>query len=196
MTTAESTEATGEDVVKWYTRARRFPKLVGRTHDGLRLPGGPYTITQIVGGIGFFLLAAKTMGLWGQWGFIGNLLLLFASSYGVMWSLGRLPLGARNPLAVLWGLCNSAASPRGGRYRGHSVRLPPTTRCRGRVVVMLTDPSHLRTGTPTSAADPEAHPLTPSPSERIEQEPRPSEPVVLTGLQELMARSTRPERTQ
>ena len=37
--------------LKWYTRARKFPQLIGRTPDGTRIPGGPYTYTQVAAGV-------------------------------------------------------------------------------------------------------------------------------------------------
>jgi len=36
-----STREDHHEVVKWYTRARRFPQLIGKTPDGARLWGGP-----------------------------------------------------------------------------------------------------------------------------------------------------------
>ena len=34
------------EVARFYTRSRRFPKFIGRLHDGTKIPGGPYTLTQ------------------------------------------------------------------------------------------------------------------------------------------------------
>ena len=71
------------EVVKWYTRARRFPQLIGRTPDGARIWGGPYTYTQFFGGVAVLVVGAKTVGVWGQFGVIGNALLLLAVAYTV-----------------------------------------------------------------------------------------------------------------
>lgn len=52
------------EVVKWYTKARRFPQLLGRAPDGTRIPFGPYTMTQAIGA-GAVIFAAKVLsGLW------------------------------------------------------------------------------------------------------------------------------------
>ena len=39
-------QSTSREVVKNYTRARKFPQLLGMTPDGKKLPGGPYSYTQ------------------------------------------------------------------------------------------------------------------------------------------------------
>ena len=88
------------EVVKWYTRARRFPQLIGKTPDGARIWGGPYTYTQLVGAVTVLVVGAKTVGVWGQFGLVGNALILLAIAYGTALMLGRLPVGSRNPMAV------------------------------------------------------------------------------------------------
>ena len=78
------------EVVRWYTRARKFPQLLGHT-DGAKIPGGPYTHTQVIGGAVVLVLGAKTMRWWGHAGFIGNVLLLGGATAVVVFGLGRLP---------------------------------------------------------------------------------------------------------
>lgn len=46
---AELTEM-GYRVVRVYTLAMRFPRMVGKGFNGERLPGGPFTVPQFVGG--------------------------------------------------------------------------------------------------------------------------------------------------
>ena len=52
--------------MKWYTRARKFPQLIGRTPDGTRIPGGPYTYLQVAAGVGMAAVLAATTGLWAR----------------------------------------------------------------------------------------------------------------------------------
>jgi hypothetical protein len=59
-----------------WTRALRFPKVIGRLPGMRRLWGGPYTYAQLlVGGLTLFTLA-KTPGLWAHFGRAGNALVL------------------------------------------------------------------------------------------------------------------------
>ncbi len=37
-----------QETARFYTKSRRFPKMIGRMTDGSRIPGGPYTLTQTV----------------------------------------------------------------------------------------------------------------------------------------------------
>ena len=67
-----STREDQHEVVKWYTRARRFPQLIGKTPDGARLWGGPYTYTQVIVAAVVIVVGIQTAGLWGQFGLIGN----------------------------------------------------------------------------------------------------------------------------
>ncbi len=131
---------TGE-IVKWYTRARRFPQLIGKTPDGATIWGGPYTYTQVIGGAAFFVALAKTTWIWGSFGFIGNTLILFAATAGLVVLLGRLPLGSRSPLSIAAGILRAYSTTGHGRYAGAPIRIRPPQRIRGRLQVLENTPS-------------------------------------------------------
>lgn len=144
------------DVVRWYTRARRFPQLIGRTPDGARLWGGPYTITQAVGAGVTLVVGLNTMWLWAGFGFVGNLLVLGVVTYGVVLALGRIPVGSRSPLSVLAGVYKAIAAPSHGRLAGRPVRIRRPHRLQHAVVIRH-EPA--RMGAAPIAAD-----LAPEPS--------------------------------
>ncbi|MGB8385335.1 MAG: hypothetical protein WCG47_29525, partial [Dermatophilaceae bacterium] len=123
------------EVVKWYTHARRFPQLIGKTPDGARIWGGPYTYTQFFGAVAVLVVGAKTVGLWGQLGVIGNAVLLLGAAYATAVLLGRLPIGSRNPLAVTAGVLRAVSCPPAGRIAGRPVQLRRPHRARARVVI-------------------------------------------------------------
>lgn len=123
------------EVVKWYTHARRFPQLIGKTPDGARIWGGPYTYTQFFGAVAVLVVGAKTVGLWGQLGVIGNAVLLLGAAYATAVLLGRLPIGSRNPLAVTAGVLRAVSCPPAGRIAGRPVQLHRPHRARARVVI-------------------------------------------------------------
>src|SRR5450759_686655 len=56
--------APAPEVVKYYTRARKFPQLIGRTPDGAKIWGGPYTFTQAISAGVVLFVGVNTMGLW------------------------------------------------------------------------------------------------------------------------------------
>ncbi len=121
---------------RWYTHVRRFPTLIGRTSDGKRIPGGPYTPTQLVVGAGVAWLASQTTGLWAQFGRVGNLV-AFAVIVGVpVIALGKAPLGNRNPFRILLGVGAALRSPAWGAYRGERMRPPKPQRVRAAVVAV------------------------------------------------------------
>lgn len=126
------------EVVKWYTRARKFPQLIGRTHDGTRIPGGPYTYTQFIGGFACLLVGTNTIGWWGRFGTISNIGLLGIVTYATVWLLGRAPIGARNPLSVATAYVRALTRPRIGTVRGHPPRPRRPRRLRHRVVISAT----------------------------------------------------------
>lgn len=116
-------EEHGVERVKWFTVARRFPQLIGRTPDGTRIPGGPYTVTQALGGIAVVVVGYMSMGVWAHFGGLGNFAVLFAVAGGAVFGLGRIPLGARNPFAIGVGVVRAVSAPKLGRVRGRSVRI-------------------------------------------------------------------------
>jgi len=139
----------GPEIVKWYTRARHFPQLIGKTPDGATIWGGPYTYTQVIGGVLFVIVGSKTTDLWGQFGLIGNALILAGSAYGLVLLLGRLPLGSRNPMSVGAGVLRAFSSPAQGHLAGGPVRIRRPHRARARLVIGPT-PSSCRLATPAS----------------------------------------------
>lgn len=169
------------EVVKWYTRARRFPQLIGKTHDGTPLWGGPYTYTQVIVGVGMLIAGAKTTFLWGHFGLIGNALLLLATTYGVVLLVGRMPIGSRNPLSVGAGALKAWSSPPLGRQAGTPVRARRPTRVTRSVLTVTACP------TIPEVKAPPAPPTTPEPP-TSSPPPVPTAPA-LTGVQKLLATS-------
>jgi hypothetical protein len=88
----DRTEAPVE-VVKWYTHVRKFPALIGRTSDGTRIPGGPYTPTQLVVGAVLAWVASQTSWAWAHFGRVGNVVVLLVLVGGPVFVLGRAPIG-------------------------------------------------------------------------------------------------------
>lgn len=129
------------EVVKWYTRARRFPQLIGKTPDGATIWGGPYTYTQVIAGVAFIVIGSKTTWLWGHFGLIGNALILLGCAYGLVVLLGRLPIGSRNPIAVGSGAIRALSSPTQGHLGGAKVRIRRPRPSRSRLVINHNAPS-------------------------------------------------------
>ncbi len=142
---------TGPEITKWYTHARKFPTLIGKTHKGGQILGGPYTPTQLVVGALMAYTATKTTGVWAHFGRIGNAALCLGVIAGTVFALGKLPIGSRNPLRIVLGGIHAVTSPRDGRYRGAPGRAPKTTTVRVRAAIDHRQP-----------AAPRPHPTAPS----------------------------------
>ena len=191
------------EVVKWYTRARRFPQLIGKTPDGAKLWGGPYTYTQVVGAAIVLVVGVDSVGLWGQFGLIANAVILLSSAYGTAVLLGRLPVGSRNPLSVGSGLIRALSSPTHGNFAGRSVRIRRPHRVQTRLIISHVAP-HLfdvrrSSNAPATAAPvepqqlrhhrPRRRPLAaPSPAARRTAQP------ALTAVQLLLASTGAPSQ--
>ena len=190
-------EATAVEKVKWYTLARRFPQLIGRTPDGARIPGGPYTVTQAVGGMGILAVGYYSMGLWASFGTFGNFAALILVTGAAIIGLGRIPLGARNPVSIGIGAARAASAPRAGRLRGKAVRIRAPHQVRHRIVVCRLIPTGDPTAIPTPVTTsttappppaPEPRAATPRAAVRPRRPTQTSSPVPqLTGVQALMA---------
>lgn len=195
------------DVVKWYTRARKFPQLIGKTPDGTKIWGGPYTVTQLVGGGTVAFVGLRTMWLWADFGLVGNFLILGLVAYGTVLLLGRIPVGSRNPLAVAAGTYRAVAAPGTGRLGGRPVRIRRPHTLRHRVVLAVCDlpvldPALTRALEETVQEEPT---LSPAPARR---KPRPASTATpplqdahmrkpaLTGVQALLAGKAIPNNLQ
>ena len=108
--------------LKWYTRARKFPQLIGRTPDGTRIPGGPYTYTQVAAGVVTALVLSQTTWLWAHGSLIFNATIFIGLTVGAVIASGKLPPGMRNPVVLASGALNLLN--RGYRLNGAAVKAP------------------------------------------------------------------------
>lgn len=196
------------EIVRWYTRARKFPQLIGKTPDGAKLWGGPYTYTQVIGAAVVLVVGLKTISLWGAFGLIGNALVVLGAAYGTALLLGRLPIGSRNPISVGSGIVRALSGPAQGILGGAPLRIRRPHRVRSRLVIRHGIPASAvpisavehRT---SAAADPApAEAATSSPAYESAQQPTatPLEPTsarprlpALTGVQRLLASTGTPQ---
>ncbi|MFF4344717.1 hypothetical protein ACFY00_32955 [Kitasatospora sp. NPDC001540] len=116
--------STGEDVLvgRSYTRARRSPLVIGKLPGAGRLPGGPYTITQVVTMVLVFVVLITTKALWAHFG-PGNVLVMVAVPWGLAFALRYARMDGRDPARALLGVFTYASTPRAGRLAGRPVRL-------------------------------------------------------------------------
>jgi len=109
---------------RFYTSARRFQQRIGAWPDGSKIPGGPYTYTQVGVMVGVLILGWSTMGAWGSGSPIGNFLMLVLIAYGAGLLVGRMPKTRRNVLGLAGsGIALLTHPGAGGRYRGRPLRL-------------------------------------------------------------------------
>lgn len=120
--------------LKWYTRARKFPQLIGRTPDGTRIPGGPYTYTQVAAGVVTAVLLAQTTRLWAHGSLMLNATIFIGATVGAVIAAGKLPPGMRNPLVLASGAINLMTSG----YRLDGAPVPQRKVSRGTAIGPVT----------------------------------------------------------
>lgn len=110
-----------EVVGRFYTRSRKIPHLIGKTPQGGRIIGGPYTLTQI----GVFVVVVgllwATRHLWFFENYLLSLALIPATGLGLGFLAGRLPITGRNPLRMASSLWHAATAPPRGVTAGRPV---------------------------------------------------------------------------
>jgi hypothetical protein len=128
--------STGDDVLvgRSYTRARRSPLVIGKLPGAGRLPGGPYTITQIVTMVLVFVVLIITKAIWAHFG-PGNVLVVVVVPWGLAFALRYARMDGRDPARALLGVFTYASTPRTGRLAGRPVRLRRPALCDTRITV-------------------------------------------------------------
>ena len=157
-------DPTGRDTLRWFTRARRIPRLVGKLPGSERgIPGGPYTMTQAVGAVGVALLLLKTEPLWGRFGWISDKVIVLIATVGTAFLLRLVRSGGRDPLSALSALVSVTTTSRHGRLRGQQLRPRRPLQARARIrVISVAVPTAAASTRPSPAPIPAPNPM-PSP---------------------------------
>lgn len=137
---------------KWYTRALKFPSLIGKTATGGKIPGGPYTYTQF-GVFAVVLVVGAQVSVVNAEGFalIGRSLIVLGVAYGLTMLAGRLPFGARNPLSMVDGALRAFGAPSTGKIAGRSVRIRRPHRVATRLTITAAIPVMPQSGVGVAA---------------------------------------------
>ncbi|WP_327740611.1 conjugal transfer protein (plasmid) [Streptomyces nojiriensis] len=105
-----------------YTRARKHPLVIGKLPGAGRLPGGPYTITQVMTMVCSFGLLVMTRDLWAHFGAM-NFLLMALIPWGLAWVLRYARLDGRDPARAMRSLFIYSSTPAQGRLAGKPQRV-------------------------------------------------------------------------
>lgn len=177
-------------VLRWYTRARRIPRMVGKLPGSERgIPGGPYTLTQISGAaVTFWVLSKVSPALVGD-GLIANLAVQVIPAVVVLFALRLVKPGGRDPVSSGIAACAVMTSSRWGRHGGRSLKPKKPVRVHATVRVRLPAPQELCPTVPAHepvlAVAPVSPPvLQPSADPAA---PTPAGPVPVTALERLLA---------
>jgi hypothetical protein len=130
-----SDEKQQSEVARFYTRSRKFPRLIGRLHDGTKIPGGPYTVTQAIVAAVLLALGLVTRGLWGTGTILVDIPIVLLVAWGGAWGAGRLPATRRNVGSILLGAVGAMFRPAAGKYREQTVKLNPPHFAGGTAVI-------------------------------------------------------------
>ncbi|MFJ8856109.1 hypothetical protein [Streptomyces sp. NPDC102437] len=139
----DASETDGEPVGRCYTKARRAPLVHGVIRDvnggrGIRIPGGPYTLTQLAAIVGTFLMLLLTRPVWGGHGLL-DVAVLLGLPFAAAFVLRQLHVDGRNPLAALLSVGVMMTGPRWGRLHGRPFR--PARPTSGDTRITLTTPA-------------------------------------------------------
>ncbi|MEV7004014.1 hypothetical protein AB0N62_41200 [Streptomyces sp. NPDC093982] len=105
-----------------YTRARKHPLVIGKLPGAGRLPGGPYTITQVMTMVISFGLLVMTRDLWAHFG-ATNFILMALIPWGLAWVLRYARLDGRDPARAVRSLLIYSSTPAQGRLAGKPQRV-------------------------------------------------------------------------
>ncbi|MFE5339734.1 hypothetical protein ACFQ80_05915 [Isoptericola sp. NPDC056578] len=169
---------------RWYTRARRIPILIGRTSEGSKIPGGPYTLGQVIAFFAIVFGLWKTIKFWAVFDGVTNATIFIAIVAGAVYGMGKLPRSGRNPLS--WTVDFAALTLRapGGKVNGKPLPVSKPRRLRHRVVTPQLPPLLADDTTGEPEADmPTAEPSTTQHPPKPTPEVAAPEPAAPTGRQ-------------
>lgn len=104
-----------------YTRARRFPLVIGKLPGGGRIVGGPYTLSQVGVMVATIIVLYVSTPVWAHLGY-GDGVVYLALPYGLSWTVRHARIEGREPLRTLAGLAAQLGAPAAGRLRGRPYR--------------------------------------------------------------------------
>jgi hypothetical protein len=119
-----TTPAEGADTLvgRCYTKARRHPLVIGRWPGGGVLWGGPYSVPQLIVMVGSFVTLILFRPLWAHFGVVLNVMFAFAVPYALGWTVRRLTVDGRNPLAAAASVLGLLTAPSAGRLGGRPLK--------------------------------------------------------------------------
>lgn len=179
------------ETARFYTRSRKFPKVIGRFHDGTKIPGGPYTVAQVVIGGSVAFVAITTRGAWGSGSIILDLPVSLAIAWAAAWGAGRIPATRRNLLTVILGGFSAAFRPATGRYRERPLRFNKPHRAAGKAAIALPSPGSTVVApspTPATATPASIEPVTQTPARELAAAPS-QRAVAVTAVERLLQQS-------
>ncbi|MCY0945626.1 hypothetical protein [Streptomyces antarcticus] len=190
-----------ELIGRCYTKARRAPLVHGVIRDvnggrGIRLPGGPYTLTQLAGIVSTVAALILTRPLWGGHGWL-DIAVLLVLPFVVAFVLRHLHVDGRNPAAALLSIALMLAAPRRGQLRGRAYRPARPTRGDTRIHLPadeLPGDAVAPAGDPAQAPAP-GRPTPTAPPAPTAPADEPAALPVASGVQALLARRTPTTRT-
>jgi hypothetical protein len=163
-----------EEIARFYTRSRRFPKMIGRMTDGSRIPGGPYTLTQVgFGGVALMVLL-MTRTLWSTGATLLDLAITVGVAWGVTWLVGLIPMMRRNLVLAFVDATAAMLKPHGGRYQERTIRLARPHQAIGATLM----PTPVRAPNPDREIDPPARPVKTKPAPAVASRTAPSHTAV------------------
>ncbi|PZE54012.1 hypothetical protein [Curtobacterium sp. MCLR17_044] len=144
-------------VARFYTAARRIPVLIGKI-NGARIPGGPYTLTQIVVGGIVLWIGYKTAGLWGAGLYpLVRMTVLAGIAFGTTWATGKIPSTRRRLMDLASDFGTALSLPDLGTYQGRRISIARPHRVDGTVLMQLEQGVQIATAAaPVAVAKPAA----------------------------------------
>lgn len=150
------------NVARFYTAARRIPVLIGKI-NGARIPGGPYTLTQIVVGGIVLWIGYKTAGLWGAGLYpLVRMTVLAGVAFGSTWATGKIPSTRRRLMDLASDFGTALSLPDLGTYQGRRISIARPHRVDGTVLMQLEPGVQIVTAAVVTAPAAVAEPTAPA----------------------------------
>lgn len=128
-----------QEILRWFTRVKRVPKVIGKLPGGVTIPFGPFKLGAVLAGAFVAFVLYRTMDLWPIQSGLIRLGAVLVLSVATVFIANALPSVGRNPLLWFVGTASLLTASPGGTRDGRPLKINRPYQVTHRIAISRTD---------------------------------------------------------